>query len=476
MKHLGKIVFLILLMVPTLANATVVASVDKQSVTAQERVTLNLTISGEDINRPALSSICNSDIVSSSSQTSITMVNGNYKKSYILSYSFEPQKSCTIEPMEFQIDGKKERTEAIKIEVKPFKRSLNDDFVLTLSTNKDEVYVGEPFELTLLLKQKPNIQAVDSKFTPSSFKGFWVKHESKPQQHREADGVVTKLIYTLAAQRDGTLEIDPAQMSIATRSSRRDSWGGFIPDMKWRKYLSNSLKLNVKKLPKGISLIGDFNIQVRVDKKEINQNEALNVTVEVDGYGNLEDIPSFKPSIAGVNIFDEKISIDGQMLTQKIAFVADKDFTIPPFQLTYFDTETKKVKMIRTKEIKVKVNGVSPKELKIKREEPVVATQKVKEVEVESKLSYIVGVSLFMAGLFVGVMLMLFKPWSEFKRSKPLSIKEPKTLLIKLMPHRDDVEVAEIIESLEKNIYSGEDIKIDKKILKKILTRYKIEK
>jgi len=473
MKHLGKIAFLILFLSATLLNATVVASVDKQSVTAQERVTLNLTISGEDIKRPSISELCQSDVISSSSQTSITMVNGDYKKSYILSYSFEPQKNCTIEPMEFEIDGKKELTKAIKIEVKPFKRSLDDDFILTYSINKSEVYVGEPFELTLVLKQKPNIQAVDSKFVPSAFKGLWVKHESKPKQSKEGDSIVTKLIYTLSAQREGKLEIAPAQMNIASRTSRRDTWGGFIPDVKWRKYLSNSISLDVKKLPKGISLIGDFNIQVRVDKQEIEQNEALNLVVEVNGYGNLEDIKSFKPSIKGVNVFDEKISIDGMMLTQKIAFVGDSDFTIPPFELTYFDTETKKVKVIRTKEIKVKVNATAPTALKIQREHSA-PKEVIKVVEVESSLSYIYATVLFLGGLIVGLALGFFKPWKLSKKEKSVSLKEPKSLLIKLMPYRDDAEVANMIESLERSIYSDGVLEIDKKALKEVLKRYQI--
>ncbi len=476
MKNLGKIILFIIFSTPLILNAGVVASVDTQNISAGERVTLSLTITGEDINRPQISQICSTDIVSSSSQTSIQMINNNYQKSYVLSYSFMPQESCTVEAIEFEIDGVLEKTEPIDISVKAYKRSKNDDFVLTFSTNKDEVYVGEPFELTLVFKQKRNIQAVDSKFVPSDLKGFWVKHESKPERHNENDIIVTKLVYTIAAQRAGVLEITPAQMNIATRANTRDTWGSFIPNVKWKKYLSNAVKLNVKELPKGVSLIGDFNIQARVDKQEVNQNEAVNVTVDVTGYGNLEDIKSFKPYIKGVSVFDEKISIDGLMLTQKIALVGDSDFVIPPFKLTYFDTQTKKVKMILTKEIKVKVNGSAPKELKIKRDESKKSIPaKVEVVEVSTNnITYLVGIALFLAGLFIGIVLMILKPWKNFKREKSFSIKEPKTLLVKLMPYQDDKKVSEIIDILEKNIYSNAKIEIDKKVLKEIVKKYSI--
>jgi hypothetical protein len=45
---------------------------------------------------------------------------------------------------------------------------------------------------------------------------------------------------------------------------------------------------------------------------------------------------------------------------------------------------------------------------------------------------------------------------------------------MKLLPFKDDQEVKEIIEILEKNIYSNQNIKIDKKVINKIVQRYKI--
>ncbi len=473
MKNLGKIVLFIIFLIPNILTAGVVANVDSKRVSAGERVTLNLTITGEDINRPRISKICGTNIISSTSQTSIEMVNNEYKKSYVLSYQFAPTSSCTVESIEFEVDGVLETTKPIKIEVKEYKRSSNDDFILTLSSNKKEVYVGEPFELTLVFKQKRNAQAVDSKFVPPEFQGFWVKHESKSKRHNEGDVTITKVTYTLSAQRDGLLEINPAQMSIATRSNTRDTWGSFIPNVKWRKYLSNSLSITSKELPTGISLTGDFNIQVRVDKNEVDENEAVNVTVEVTGYGNLEDIKTFKQSISGVSVFDEKINIDGLLLTQKIALVGDKDFVIPSFKLTYFDLESKTVKIIMTEEIKIKVNSKEVKELVVKKA-PKQSIEKEQVVVSKSDVSYLAASITLFVGLIIGLLIGLFKPWSILKREKKISLKEPKLLLIKLMPYKDDKKVATLMDALENSIYSDKKIEIDKKLLKEIVKKYEI--
>lgn len=477
MKNLGRKILFILFIIPNIIYAGVTASVDSSEVVAGELVTLNLTITGEDIQKPSLFKICDSDIVSTSSQTSIQMVNMDYKKSYVLSYKFMPQKSCTIEPISVEIDSKTEVTEPIEITVKEYVRDLNDDFILTFSTDKTELKVGEPFDLKLSFKQKRDVQALDSKFVAPDFKGFWIKGESEPTRVNDGAYTITTVVYKMAAQRAGELEIEPAQMKIAKRANSRDSWGTWGTSVKWRTYLSNAIKLQVSPLPDNLSLVGDFTIDAVVDKTEVNSNEALNLTIEVKGKGNLEDIKTFKPYIAGVNVFDEKIAIQGSTLRQKIAFVADSDFVIPSFELKYFDLETNTVKTIQTQEIKIKVNATEKKqELVVKKEtqEEAVDVQREAVVSRTAELSYLNMSLLFLFGLVVGILLMLLKPWSYFKREKVPSIKDPKVLLVKLMPYKDDEKVEGILDAIEKHLYSGAKLDLDKKLVKECLEKYEI--
>jgi len=209
MKNLGKIL-LLLFLIPHAVDASVVATLSDKSVSVGDMVTYNLTISGENIQRPQINILCESDIISTASQTSIQMVNGDYKKSYILSYKFMPQKSCEIKPVEVEIDGKTEVSNGVSLEVKAMRAAKDADFILTLESDKEEVFVGEPFSVTLLLKQKKGAQAVDSKFVAPELKGFWIKSESDPVRSDDGEYTITTLSYQMSAQRDGNVTITPA--------------------------------------------------------------------------------------------------------------------------------------------------------------------------------------------------------------------------------------------------------------------------
>ncbi len=471
MNTILKLLFLLLLSSLALYGG-VVAKVDAKKIELGDVVTLSLIVSGEDVTRPNVQRVCDSDVISTSTQTNMQIINGSVSKNFTLNYTFMPQKSCKIEPVEIEIDGKVERSNPLEIEVALQSMTKDADFTLTLSGDKKELFVGEPFELTLTFKQKRDSEAVDIKFSPPEFKGFWVKSETQPQRYQDAKESITKIVYTIAPQRAGELKTTKAQIQIASRGGGANSFNTWIPTIKWKSYFSNELTFDVKPLPSGITLAGNFTISATADKEETDANEPLNVTIDVIGDGNLEDIKSFKPSIEGVAVFDEKISIEKDVLTQKIAFVSERDFVIPSFSIKYFDTKTKETKTVSTKEISIKVKNAKPQEvLNIKKHE---TQSEVSEDLKAPQIGIFASLTLFLSGLALGILIMFFMKKKNFKREDKRSIKDPKTLLMKLLPFRDDEEVKAMIESLEKNIYSNQNIELDKKILRKIKERYKI--
>ncbi|EQB40049.1 hypothetical protein M947_03240 [Sulfurimonas hongkongensis] len=467
MRNLGKIILVLFLLKLSL-DASVRASVDATSVELGEMVTYSLHLSSTNASRPVIQTLCGVNVISTSSQSSIEMINGKISRNNTFSYKFIPQKDCVIEPIEIEVDGVMHKSNAVEIKVTQGKANADADFVLSLQSSTKEVYVGEPFEVTLLFKQKLGAEAVDSKFEAPELKGFWIKSESQPQKVQKEGYIVTKVVYKMAAQRAGALTISKAQMSVASRSHARDSWGSWVPKIKWKTYYSNELNIDVKPLPSGVELVGNFSIKANVDKDEINANEALNLTLEVLGDGNLEDIKSFKPYIDSVNVFEEDISIDGNKLTQKIAFVAQDDFTIEPFTLKYFDPKTKEIKIIKTKRQKIKVNNSKPKE------ELVIKKESSEQVLVESgqSMSTLWALLVFVLGLILGLVIGIVKPWKILKKQKGLSLKDERVLLVKLLPYKYDEKVKKIIETIEQNIYSDTKIEIDKKLLREVVRKY----
>jgi len=473
LKTITKITLLFFITIYPLFGA-LTSRVDTQSIELGEIVTLSLDISGQVITKPDITKICESDVISTSTQTNMQIINGVVSKNYTLNYTFLPQKSCKIESLKLEIDGKIEHSEAIDIEVKAPSQSKDANFMLTLSSNKEELYIGETFELTLTFKQKNGANALDSKFTPPEFKGFWVRNESPPQKMQDENYTTTTMVYTLLPQRVGDLKISRAQMQIALRDNKVDGWGSFMPTIKWKSYFSNELSFSVKPLPSGVTLVGDFKINLLLEQDQVNANEALNAVLEISGDGNLEDIKSFKPYIDSVGVFEEKAVIEESKLSQKIAFVAQNDFVIPPFEIRYFDINTKEIKSISTKEIHVKVKNAKPQEeLTIKiDDEQIIKNNAIAINDGYEKISLFIT---FIAGVFLGAMLMLLKPYINFKRVKKSSIKDPRALLAKLLPYKDDEEIKSFIEKLEQNIYTNKSVDIDKKALKELLKRLKID-
>ncbi len=483
MKNHGNfLTILIFLLIPLhVAMAGVIAKVDYPVVEEGDMVTYSLELYGSDISRPKILSICDSDVISTSSQTSMRVINGDFTKSYVLSYKFLPQKSCTIKPVSVEIDGKEEFSNPVKVTVKKVSGAKDKEFELILKTDKKSVYVGESFDVTLLFKQKPNSRAVDSKFIPPELKGFWVKSESQPIRYQDGIYAVTKIVYTLAPQRVGKLKITKAQMRIASRVNVRDSFGFFNSNIRWKTYFSNELDIDVKALPAGVNLVGSFSILASVDKRSVSANEAVNLNIKVLGNGNLEDIESFKPSIDGVSVFDEKIEINGKELTQKIAFVSDSDFVIPSFELKYFDTDTQEVKTIKTNEIAIKVLNSKPKqELEIKRDttnsDETLVVKSAPTQSVDSGFDKTTLILVLLVGIVIGFLLSKVKfTKTNSKKELKVSVKDPKKLLVKLLPYKDDEEVKKILDNIEASLYSSQKLDIDKKVLKEILKRYKLD-
>lgn len=467
MKNLGKYLLFLILHVEIFAG--VVGYVDSKNVVLGDSVVYTLKISGDDIQRPNITELCGVDVSGVSQSSSYRDINGKISKSYRFSYQFEPQKSCVIKPIHLQIDGKDEVTKEIKISViKTPPQTKDSKFSLQLSTYKKEVFVGEAFDVLVTFKQNLYAGALDLRYDEPKFEGFWVKGKSKPQITKQGDYSITKIVYKIAPQRVGKLDINPAKVAVATRVNGRGDYGVFVQNVKWRSYYSNTLHVDVKPLPNGVDLVGEFEIFTKYNKTDISQNEAFNVEVVVKGSGNLEDIKSFKPNIAGVNVFDEKIEVKNGIATQKLAFVSDEDFTVPPFKLTYFDTKTKKTKLIQTKEIKVHVESTPHKKMVVKQptiQQPV-TTKVIKEE------SFTLSIATFCIGFIFGMLFMWSKPWQIDKQNK-VDIKDKKLLLIKLLPFRDDDEdVKKVVDILEKNIYENKDVKIDKKLLKEVIKRY----
>ena len=118
------------------------------------------------------------------------------------------------------------------------------------------------------------------------------------------------------------------------------------------KNYSKALHISVKPLPNNLELFGDYSLTSTVDKTSVDANQPVNLNISITGKGNIDDIQKYNLTVPNVISYADEPKIEstfqtdeyGGNFTQKIAFVAQSDYTIPKIELTYFNKNTNQVK------------------------------------------------------------------------------------------------------------------------------------
>lgn len=113
-----------------------------------------------------------------------------------------------------------------------------------------------------------------------------------------------------------------------------------------------------------------YTISASVDRSEVEAGEAVNLTVKVNGPGNLKPTSDLKlPSLPGFKVYDVAstsgaVAADGSLKSYKIfktviVPVSSGTYTLPALAWSYFDPAAKEYRTIRTKPITLKVTPSS---------------------------------------------------------------------------------------------------------------------
>ena len=266
-------------------------------------------------------------------------------------------------------------------------------------------------------------------------------------------------------------------------------FNSFISSVEWKKIFSNEEKLHVDPLPDNLEVYGDFTIKADVDKKEVMANKPVNLTITIEGEGNVDDIRKFDPEIPDAVVYADDPKVESSLqngkyagrFTQKIAIVSDHDFTIPAIEFTYFDSKTQQKVTKKTKPVSVKVKGAAVRQKtpvkaeaspQLKEEIKAAKTESAeplnKAVKEDSNLKYLYLLAGTLLGSFLTYFLMQYRPYRSAKAPKPIvkmiqKAKDDKTLYNLLLPYAKEGEyLAEILQKLEENIYKGAGHTIDR--------------
>ncbi|WP_456322239.1 BatD family protein [Hydrogenimonas sp.] len=492
--------FLALLLPVWIWAANVHIEVDKPEVTRGDTVTFTIRAQGGDVEFPTVREIGKYPILGTAKSSSISIVNGSVKRSFTKSYTFAPMEDVTIPPLEVKVDGRTLQTKPLEIHVVdvPSAASSKAEAQLLISLDKNEAKVGEPVEMNVTIRYRPDAGFVQLEMPKVQLGDFWVKKVSDPIDDIDRGYRIKKERYLIFPQKAGDFKIGPLIARIAKKVRIRQPFGNdpffndFFTQLKWIRIASNAQTLHVAPLPGGVELYGDFDIEAKADKTEVDANKPVRVTIRIEGEGNIDDIEKFDPKISDAVVYADEPKIVtrlsngryGGTFTQTITVVADRDFTFPSLSLRYYDADKKRIVEKRTQPIHVHVKGgVKQKSVKhsTSQKEPGSGEKENIPVSKESASTVSVPVWLSFGGGFIlgAAILWIFMHYAKrFKRVKKeedivdriLDAKDDKALLELILPYSmKDEELKEIARRLEGKIFGKEKYKADKKQIASIV-------
>lgn len=261
---------------------------------------------------------------------------------------------------------------------------ISANIFMKLFVDDKDVYVGEQILATYKLYLNVNILNYD--FSNLVFNGFYaedLKIDGNSNLTSEIINGRQFQVHTLkqtllTPQKSGDIEIPAleSEMVIRIREERRsrslfDQVFGNYKNAKIN-VNSNTEKIHVRPLPLDkqpgdfTGAVGNFSLNTTIDRNEVGINEAINVTVEVQGNGNIElisppkiefpsDFESYDPKVKSNVSTSAKGSRGSKSYEYVIIPRFAGEYTLKPVSFTYFDPSSATYKRLTSKPITLRV-------------------------------------------------------------------------------------------------------------------------
>lgn len=257
------------------------------------------------------------------------------------------------------------------------------DLFIKVSANKRKVYEQEPILLTYKVYTLVDLTQLEGKMPELT--GFHTQEIPLPQQksfHIErVNGkpyrTVTWSQYVMYPQMTGKMEIPSITFKgIVVQQNRSvdpfeaffNGGSGYV-EVK-RNIVASSIKIDVLPLPhKPANFsggVGKFNISAQLNKNELKAGDPLSLRIVVGGIGNLKlikqpvvnfpkDWDKYDPKVTDKTKLTSN-GLEGNMIYDILAVPRNQGhYTIPPVELTYYDTSLNQYKTIKTQSFEIEV-------------------------------------------------------------------------------------------------------------------------
>ncbi|MEY3002692.1 MAG: hypothetical protein RLZZ428_1067 [Pseudomonadota bacterium] len=496
MPNLGKFLTAIILFIGTLWADGVQATVSNTEVVKGSSVQLQIEATGDDPHFPDIQTIEGNPITGRQTGKSSSYIYANSrlesKHTTILTLTFSPKNDLTIPSYDVQIDGKSYHTDPIDVRLVASNDSAGPSgalFTLEMKADKPQVMVGESLIVTLSFALRNDAKISQGvEFHPPTFPGFMVTDMQDKRSYQKGNYQIEELHYMLSAQSEGNFTSTPADVKVGLLDqSRRDVFGMFFGTV-WEDGVSNILNIEVLPQVNKSDLVGDFTLDTTLDATEVKANQPVNLTIKLQGEGNLQgfEFPAYE--IDGVTVYGDEPKVESKIIDGKLhstysksfVFIADKDFMIPSKHFSMWNPQDKTMQTLEVPSSEVKISNKSVYHSSVPEEKTgVVQTQTAlnqvpKEVTVEKKVEVgtIAWWMLVVAYVFGVFSVWVMKWFLGFKPKKKTLYSEAEALKI-LYPH---ISQSDEVDAMVRQLYARKNgdvsVKIDKKVLKAMVEKF----
>ena len=410
MKKILSILFICCITISAFAEEAVEFTASAPSkVIAGKPFQLSYTVNqrGKDLRAPEFE---NFDFIAgpyTSQSSSTSFVNGKRTSTFTMIYTYtlkaENEGTYTIPPATIKVDGTQYTSNGVRITVLPpdkvdqSPQNSGGSSPTTQSPTADNNVGGENiFMRTIVSKTKVHEQEsilltyklyfvnVDvAQLTNNTrlpeFKGF-LKQELEmgeiqtELEHYNGRNYQTAVLYRalLFPQRSGDIKIDPAQFEAVLRVQNRAQVRSIFDDF-FNSYTtvlkpleSPGITIHVESLPAGKPAgfcggVGQFSISSKISNTELQANEAVTLTITIQGNGNMKLVKT--PAVdwpEGFEVYGPKVTNNvknttaGTSGTKVIEYLAIPRaggvYTVPPIQFAYYDTKEDAYRTLNTPE------------------------------------------------------------------------------------------------------------------------------
>ena len=372
------------------------SGVNKTTVALDETLQLTVSIKGDSRNLPYFSAptLRDFNIYGTSQSKSMSIINGKMSNAVNYIYTLSPKKvgEYTIPAFKVQYDGQEYQTDPITITVTdkqtanssvsvqntqiPQQRHSSQVYNFDTSkalfvqakTNKQSAYINEKIIYTFSFYTSVNILS-NPAYQGPNFIGFFTGNTTQDNYRTTIKGreyIVTEVSTELYPQEEGTISIEPVKIMVSIEDFSKnhdDFFSSFFRRSKNVELATEEIKLKVLKVPQNISMVGDFKISATIDKKDKKENEPFDLVVTIYGDGNIktiqepqivlsDNLKKYETSEKTIKKQDKEIGKEFTVLVMPLS-AGDGEIKILPQK--YFNMQTKQVKFLPERNIKVKI-------------------------------------------------------------------------------------------------------------------------